>query len=250
MRTVINFIRALLFNVVFYGGTAVLCFAYIPTLVLPRPVFMVFIRFYFHWVAWAEKYVLGLKYEVRGWENVPKNGAFLIAAKHQSAYETMKFHVLFKDPAIILKRELLRIPLWGWMAAKARMIAIDRTDGKSALQTILENAKPVVESGRPIVIFPQGTRVPVGAYKPYKFGITRMYEHFDIPILPMAINAGVYWKKKAFIKRPGTVVFEFLPPIMPGQDPKKVLATLEKDIESHSDALVAQARQTLKIEKK
>lgn len=233
--------RGILFNIVFYTGTLLICIAYIPALLLPRHIFLYCLEFYFRFVYVTEKYVLGLDFRVIGTENLPKNGAYLVASKHQSAYETMKIHLLFNDPAVIYKKELGKIPLWGWMIKKGRMIAIDRSAGKSAIQTIIDNAKPVIESGRPIIIYPQGTRVAVGVDKPYKYGFMKLYETYDIPIVPVALNSGVYWKRNAWIKKPGIVTFEILPAIPPGQNPKASFETVKTLLEDHSDRLCSEA---------
>lgn len=233
-----TFLRSLLFNILFFGSTALICILYIPTLLLPRPIFMKFIIFYYQWVAFLEKYIIGLTYEVKGIENLPKDGAFLVGMKHQSAYETMKLHLLFNDPAIILKRELLRIPIWGWLAAKCEMIGIDRQKGKSSLQVMVERTRPVIERGRPVVIFPQGTRVPIGQSKPYKKGIVKLAESFDLPIVPVAMNSGLFWPKKSFIKRSGKVTFNILPPIQCQEKTVDTLKQLQTIIETESDKLI------------
>lgn len=237
----ILFIRQILFNIVFYGATTLFCIVLTPAMLLPRPLFIKGLTSYFYSVYYIEKYVLGLDFEVRGAENIPKSGPFLVAAKHYSAYETMKLHVLFYDPAIIMKKELSYIPLWGWLAMKARMIFIDRGAASTALKSILAGAQRVEREGRPLVIFPQGTRVGINdtpAEKPYKSGIGRMYEATNQPILPLAMNSGLFWKKKAFFKYPGKVIFEFLPIIPAGLPPAEVLKQLESSIEAASTALV------------
>lgn len=237
----ILFIRQILFNIVFYGATIVFCIALTPAMLLPRSVFIIGLNAYFKSVHLIEKYILGLDFEVRGKEYIPTTGSFLVAAKHYSAYETMKLHLLFSDPAIIMKKELSRIPLWGWLAMKARMIFIDRGSREVALSSIIAGAKRVEAEGRPLVIFPQGTRVAIDEtpdQKPYKGGIIRMYESTHQPILPLAMNSGLYWKKNAFFKYPGKVIFEFLPPIPPGMKGSEVLAQLQNALEKKSNELV------------
>jgi 1-acyl-sn-glycerol-3-phosphate acyltransferase len=205
---------------------------------------MIGLNGYFKSVHVVEKYVLGLDFEIRGAEFVPTSGGFIVAAKHYSAYETMKIHLLFNDPAIIMKKELSYIPLWGWLATKGRMIFIDRGARDVALKSIVNGAKRIEREGRPLVIFPQGTRVSITdtpAHKPYKGGIARMYEATHQPILPLATNSGLYWKKNAFLKYPGKVIFEFLPPIPPGLSGQEALAKIEMLIEERSSKLVAEA---------
>jgi 1-acyl-sn-glycerol-3-phosphate acyltransferase len=198
------------------------------------------VKWYLSTVGWLERTLVGIRYEVRGRENLP-DGPFLLAAKHQSAWETMKLHLLVKDPAIILKRELMWIPIWGWYAAKAKMIPVDRGAGGAAIKSLIRNSRPVRDEGRPIVIFPQGTRVAPGTYRPYRIGVGVLYDSLGIPIVPMALNAGLYWPRHSFLKHPGTVVVEFLPPIMPGQPRAEAMRDLEERLEAASDRLVTAA---------
>ncbi len=235
------FLRSLAFNIAFHVWTAVACIGLLWMLLLPRRAMIRVVTWYFGTIAWLERTLVGIHYEVRGREHVPASGSFLLAAKHQSAWETLKLHFLVNDPAIILKRELLWIPIWGWYAAKARMIAVDRGARGRAVASLLRNAKPVRDEGRPIVIFPQGTRVAVGAYRPYRIGVGVLYENLNIPIVPMALNAGLYWARHSFIKRPGTIVVEFLPPIQPGLGRAKAMQVLEEQLEAASDRLVVAA---------
>lgn len=235
------FIRQILFNVVFYGATTIFCIILTPAMLLPRPIFIIGLNSYFKSVHLIEKYILGLDFEIRGKEHIPATGSFIVAAKHYSAYETMKLHLLFFDPAIIMKKELSRIPLWGWLAMKAKMIFIDRGSREIALNSIVAGAKRVEAEGRPLVIFPQGTRVAIDDTpdrKPYKGGIIRMYEATHQPILPLAMNSGLYWKKNAFFKYPGKVIFEFLPPIPSGLSGADALARLQEALETKSNELV------------
>jgi len=141
-----------------------------------------------------------------------------------------------------MKKELSRIPLWGWLAMKAKMIFIDRGSREIALNSIVAGAKRVEAEGRPLVIFPQGTRVAIDdtpESKPYKGGIIRMYEATNQPILPLAMNSGLFWKKNAFFKKPGKVIFEILPPIPAGLSGADALAQLQNVLETKSNELVA-----------
>lgn len=237
-------LRSILFNIAFYGTTALACVLCLPGLLLPTKQAMLIVKFFVGSVHFFEKHLLGLDYEVRGWEHVPKEGAFIVAAKHQSAYETMKLHVLFDYPAVVLKKELLNIPLWGWFLKKSGPIAIDRSQGKQASQQIVDGALEVEKQNRPIIIFPQGTRVlpsHTAQDKPYKNGVVRMYKATNMPIVPMALNSGVFWPRNSFLKKPGKVIFEFLPPIPHGRYPEGVLAELELKLETASKALMDEA---------
>ena len=230
-------VRVLLFNVLFYCATAVQCLILLPTLVLPREVFLSVVKFWVRFTYVLEKYVLGLQFEVRGAENLPESGPYIVAAKHMSAYETMKLHYLFDDPAIVLKQELYRIPLWGWFLKKADMIGINRKNREEAVASIVAGAQRMKDQGRVMVIFPQGTRVKPDAtpqQKPYRPGVVKMAVATGLPIIPMALNSGLFWPRNAFFKRPGKVVFEFLPPITPEDGDEQVIKTLGEVIDVHS----------------
>jgi len=235
------FLRSLTFNVAFIVWTALMCVGLLWMLLLPRDRMMAVVRWYLGSIAWMERTILGLRFEVRGRENLPRSGSYILAAKHQSAWETMKLHLIVHDPAIVLKRELTWIPTWGWYAKKSRMIAVDRGARGRALTSLIENSKPVRDEGRPIVIFPQGTRVAPGAYRNYRIGVGVLYEQLGIPIVPMALNAGLYWPRRSFIKRPGTIVVEILPPIPAGLQRHEAMIELENRLEAATDRLVVAA---------
>ncbi|WP_207456361.1 lysophospholipid acyltransferase family protein [Azospirillum sp. SYSU D00513] len=234
-------LRSLLFNVAFNLWTALMCFALLWMLLLPRERMIRVVVWYLRTVAWMERVIVGIRYEVRGREHLPRSGSYILAAKHQSAWETMKLHLLVEDPAVVLKRELMRIPIWGWYAAKARMIPVDRGARGRAIASLTRNATPVRDEGRPIVIFPQGTRVAPGDYRPYRVGVGVLYETLEIPIVPMALNAGLYWPRRSFLKRPGTVVVEFLPPIPAGLPRAEAMRLLEERLEEATDRIVVAA---------
>lgn len=237
-----NVIRSILFNILYYGSTAILCILYVPTVLLPQRLYIKALNLYFHYVAFLEKYVLGLSYVVIGKEHIPKDGPYIIAAKHQSAYETLKLYILFDNPAVILKKELFNIPLWGWLAKKAGHIGIDRSNRQTSVQSINDGARRVAEEGRAIIIFPQGTRVGIGQTRPYKKGVARMAEKIDLPIIPLALNSGVFWPRNAFWKRSGTVTFKYLPVIPAGTPTDKIMKTLEHALESESNKLTKEAK--------
>lgn len=232
--------RSTVFTLSFYLWTLGACLAFLPGLLLPKKQALWIVRCWVGGIYLLEKYVLGLDYEVRGWEHVPKSGAFIVAAKHKSPYETMKLNRLFADPAIILKKELLHVPLWGPFLAKAEPIAIDRKSGTKAVLQLVDGAMRIKEQNRPIVIFPQGTRVnpdTTTAERPYKIGVARMALATGMPVIPLALNSGVFWPKGAFLKKPGRVVFEFLPALSPTTDEKVLLTDLETRLEAASRRL-------------
>ena len=228
--------------------TLLICIPGLPSLLLPRRIFMGVIQLWVSIESFFERHILGLRYEIRGQEHLPADGPFIVAAKHQSTYETYKLHELFKDPAIILKKELLSIPLWGAYLKKSGVIAIDRSSPQKAAASVRMGAIAMAEAGRTIVIFPQGTRVKPGltandvSYKP---GVYRIQEATQLPIVPMALNSGMFWPKGAVLKKRGTVVFEFLPPIEAGLGRQELMDTLETALEGKSNALMAEAQQLL-----
>lgn len=239
-------IRSILFNILFYPITAVTCLLFIPTLFMPRGAILWVTRLWVNIVAFLEKHILGLTFEIRGQEFLPKNGSYLVAAKHQSAYETMKLHHLFGDPTIVLKKELLSIPVFGSFLKKIGVIAIDRSSKERAINSIIGGAKKMQDQERAIIIFPQGTRVNVNAStkkKPYKGGIVKMYKNTNMPVIPLALNSGMFWGRNSFIKKPGKVIFEFLAPIEQGLPDKKVMEALEDRLEEKSIALMIEAKQ-------
>lgn len=237
-------IRTALFNILFYFFTALACILALPALVMPKKAIMRIIRSYVHINYFLERTILRLDYRIEGLENLPENGTFILAAKHQSTYETLKLHILFDDPAIILKKELLKIPLWGNFLKKTDVIAIDRSSREEAMKSITEGAKRMKKQGRPIVIFPQGTRVSTDASpadKPYKFGVAKIQEATHLPIIPLALNAGYFYPRHRWLKRPGTVTFSFLKPIKPFLKRQRVMNELQEQIETKSDELLIDA---------
>jgi 1-acyl-sn-glycerol-3-phosphate acyltransferase len=233
-------VRSLLFQVAFYGATAVLAVVGLPLLLAPWRVMMRF------GTAWSRlsldllKLCAGLDWEVRGRANLPR-GPCLIAMKHQSAWDTLAVPVLFDLPAIVIKRELGWIPFYGWYARHAGMIALDRSGAANALRRMLAEAAAAVANGRPIVIFPEGTRTAVGAKPRYLPGVFAVYRELNLPLVPVAVNSGLYWGRRAFVKRPGRIVVEILPPIPSGGTRREVMATLETAIETATASLVAEA---------
>lgn len=184
--------------------------------------------------------ICGITYEVRGREHIATTPA-LYASKHQSAWDTIIFLILLPSPAYVLKRELLRIPLWGWYLWRMQMIAIDRAAGGQGLKDMLKQAKARVNDGRPIVIFPEGTRMKVGAPPTYHPGVLALYNTLKLPTIPVALNSGCFWGKNAFTKRPGKIIIEFLPPIPPGLPKDEFMPRLQNAIEPATAKLIAEA---------
>ncbi|MGB8274798.1 MAG: lysophospholipid acyltransferase family protein, partial [Alphaproteobacteria bacterium] len=165
----------------------------------------------------------------------------VLAVKHQSAFETLALPLILGDPAFVVKRELFAIPLFGWFLARLGMIAIDRKAGAAALKSIVRRAKRALATGRHVVIFPEGTRVALHAKRPYHAGVAALYAMAGAPVVPVALDSGLYWRRRGFLKRPGRVVIEFLPPIAPGLDRDAFMAELQSRIEGATKRLVAEA---------
>lgn len=183
--------------------------------------------------------ICGIRYEVRGAEYISTQPV-IYASKHQSAWDTIIFLILLRHPAYVLKRELLRIPLWGWYLWRMKMIAIDRSAGGQGLKDMLRQAKARIADNRSIVIFPEGTRMKVGAPAQYHPGVLAMYNQLKLPTVPVALNSGCFWGKNAFTKRPGTIIIEFLPPIPPGLPKEEFMPRLQNAIEPATAKLISQ----------
>lgn len=233
-------LRSLAFNVAFFGWTILCAFLLLPLFLCPHAHAVKGGKLWIRGIFWICRYVLGLHVRVVGYENLPK-GPVILAAKHQSAWETFVFHYLFSDPAIALKQELLWIPFFGWYLKKTGMIPLSRSKGKGVqdLKNLLGRARDAAEKGRQIVIFPEGTRSKPGHKGTYQSGVASLYSHLKLPIIPVAHNAGLYWPRRGFIKYPGTVTIEFLAPIHPGLSRQDFMCRLEDVIEIRTNELVA-----------
>src|SRR5471030_2705740 len=231
--------RSLLFNVGWYAGSTVIALAGAPILLLPRRAVVAWARVWIAFVLWWLRLTCGLCHRVTGLENLPK-GPVIIAAKHQSSWETLAFTLLFDDIAIVLKRELLFIPVVGWAMARAGNIAVARGEGASALRGLLRQAKATIAAGRSIAIFPEGTRVAPGDQKPYQAGAAALYRQLGLPVVPVALNSGLFWGRLKFVKRPGVITLEILPPIAPGLGRETFMATLRERIETATARLVTE----------
>jgi 1-acyl-sn-glycerol-3-phosphate acyltransferase len=230
-------LRSLLFNVLFYGNLAVHSIVALPTFILPYQVLLAFIRSYARTSLWLLSVVCGIKVEWRGLDKIPR-GACIIACKHQSAWETFALYAVLRDPAYILKRELMWIPFFGWYAWKSRLIPVDRSAGMAALSRMTARAQQELRRGRQLVIFPEGTRRPPGAEPDYKPGAAFLYGKADVPCVPMALNSGLFWPRRSLRRVPGTIVVEALDPIPPGLDRKAFAARLQDVLETATARLV------------
>lgn len=236
-------LRSALFNVAFYAWTVILVLWAIPCLVLPRGVAVWFMETWSSVVQRLMVWMVDLHLRVGGREHLPP-GPCIVASKHQSAFDTLVFHTLLRDPAMVMKRELTWIPLYGWYSRKAQMIAVDRKGGAGALKKMIRAARAAKAQGRPIVIFPEGTRVPPGETRPYQPGVAALYRDLGVPVVPVALDTGLYWPRRRFLRPPGTMRLEFLPPIPPGLDRKAFTAELERRIETRCRELLDSANKS------
>lgn len=189
---------------------------------------------------WLLRTVTGTRASITGRENIPK-GPAIIAAKHQAFWEVFALVPELHRPTFILKQELMNIPLFGWYSRRLGMIPVDRKKRGAALNSILGGAESAIASGRQIIIFPEGTRTLPGATPDYRPGVHFLYARLRVPLIPLALNSGLYWPRNDFRRQPGTVAAEFLPPIPPGLDRHELLRRLEGAIEKRSLELLREA---------
>ncbi len=242
MKFVILWLRSAFFNVLFFALTAGMLLLALPFLLIPTTVIALFVaRTWARSVFVLLRWVVGLRWEVRGPRELLRPG-ILVASKHQSAWDTIVFFMLFHRPTYVMKQELMRIPVYGWLSYRQGHIAVDRKAGAAAIRGLLRQAKTAFANGRAIVIFPQGTRVAPGATLPYQPGIVGLYSALNVPVVPVALNSGLFWGRRSFVKQPGTVVIEVLPEIPPGRGRGEFLQELESRIEAATTRLETEAR--------
>lgn len=234
-------LRSLAYQVVFVLWTLVLGVLFLPLLAGRRLWAQRAARLWARGVLLLQRHLLALDFEVRGVENLPR-GPAVFASKHQSAWETLVFHHLLDDPAFILKRSLLALPFIGFYLWKSGQIAIDRKGGAKALAALMQAARRAIAEGRQIVIFPEGHRQPPGVTGEYHPGVMLLYRDLEAPLIPVALDSGLYWGRNAFLRRPGRIVLEFLPAVPRGLDRRTFMRTLRERIEGATRALEAEAR--------
>ena len=233
-------LRSLVFNLVFYACLVALAIFGLPTILLGRRRVIGLARLWGAISTWRLDKICGLRVEYRGVENIP-SGGYIIAAKHESFLETFALLKHAPDFAIVLKKQLVYIPVFGWYLLRAGQIAIDRARSLSALARMMARAREALRAGRQVFVFPEGTRRPPGAPPRYKFGVAALYEESGAPCLPVALNTGLFWGRRGFSRRPGVAVIEYLPPILPGLDRAAFCERLENDIEAACARLNAEA---------
>jgi 1-acyl-sn-glycerol-3-phosphate acyltransferase len=235
------FLRSLIYNVLFYLALLAWFVVAIPTFALPRSALMTLARLWSRSNIWMLRIVCNVKVEYRGVEKIPK-GPLIVASKHQSMWETFALLQFFDQPLFILKRELKWIPVFGLYLMKAGMIDVDRSAGGRALLKMARRAGEEVRQGRQLIIFPEGTRRAVGAAPRYKPGVAQIYANCHAPCLRVALNSGLFWPRRTFMRYPGTLVVEFLDPLPPGLPREEFLARMSGAIEEATGRLVEAAR--------
>jgi 1-acyl-sn-glycerol-3-phosphate acyltransferase len=233
--------RSVLFNLALWSWTAVMLLGALVWLAFPPRFMLAHSRFWMRGLQFLLATIVGLEYEVR--RNAPlSRRPAIYAFKHQSAWETLATHLLVPGAAIVLKRELTQIPLFGWCLLHGGMIRIDRRGGSRALRGLIDGGRAALARGASIVIFPEGTRLPPGEQRDYHPGVAALYRHLECPVVPVALNSGVFWGRRSFIKRPGRIAVEFLPPIEPGLERKAFMTELRARLEPATARLVAEAQ--------
>jgi len=235
----LNTLRSWLFAAWLFGGSTLLSLSYIPSLILPRDVVRLCLRLWGASMLFGLRWICGVKVEIRGREYLP-TGPALIAGKHQSMLDVCAPFTVMPDVCYVMKKELLYIPFFGWYAWRAGMIFVDRQAQAAALKKLVRDTQDRMRHDRQVVIFPEGTRRPVGAEPDYKPGVAALYRDLGLPCTPVATNSGQHWPAKGFMRYPGVVVFEFLPPIPAGLKRGEFMKALQEAIEPASDRLAAE----------
>ena len=235
------YVRSLVYNVLFYVLLVGWLIVAIPTFLLPRRAFMVFAKSWASSSVWLMRVICNTKVDYRGLEKIPP-GPLIVASKHQSMWETFALMQFFDAPLFIYKRELAWIPFFGWYLMKSKMIGVDRDGGMRALMEMARRAPKEIRSGRQLIIFPEGTRRPVDAPPDYMTGVGQIYANSAVPCIPVALNSGLFWPRRTFMRFPGTLVVEFLDPLPPGLKRRDFIAQIAESIEAATGRLVEAAR--------
>ena len=233
-------VRSALFNILFYLTFIALMVFGSPCLILSRRATLRVVRLWARSSLWLLATICGTSIEFRNLHLIPK-GASILAVKHQSFLETFALITVLDDFSYILKKELLSIPFFGWYLRASDQIAIDRAKRGGALAELQASVKQKLAQGRQVIIFPEGTRRPVSAPPLYKVGVSALCATSAVPCTPVALDTGLFWPRRSYLRRPGTVVIEFLPPICTGLPKRAFMTALENAIEPATDALVARA---------
>jgi 1-acyl-sn-glycerol-3-phosphate acyltransferase len=236
-------VRSIIYTIVFYIVTALYVVLGSWLLFGPRSWAMKGLELHGRTCVWLLRVICGTKLEVRGAENKPEGG-YLVVSKHQSAWDSFGLVPLFKDPAIVLKDELKWIPFYGWFCVKFEHILVKREKASVALKAMIADAKQRISIGREVVIFPEGTRTVPGAPPDYKPGYVALYEALGVPAVPLALNTGLFWPRRSFMRYPGTMIVEFLPALPPGLPRAEFRRGVESALETATGRLIAEAAAT------
>jgi 1-acyl-sn-glycerol-3-phosphate acyltransferase len=239
----VKFLRSVLFDAAFYITSFIIMFIFLPLMILPQRAIFWAGRIWAGVTMSLLRMIVGLSYRVEGVENLPLGGC-IVACKHESAWETLIFHILLNRPGYALKRELMWIPLINLYFWRMGMVVIDRGAGAKALKSLIHGARRVIDQGRPLVIYPEGTRSAPGVPGNYQAGVGVLYKDLNVPVVPVALNSGSFWGRRSPIKLPGQIVIQFLPPIHPGLPRAEFMETLENCIEKNSRKLYVLANAT------
>jgi len=238
-------LRSLVFNALFYVNTALWLIAALPTFFMPYRAIIEVAKAWGRFNRALTRMVAGIDYEIRGAEKIPR-GPVIVAAKHQSAWETFALLSLFDNPTFIIKRELQWIPIFGWFTIKGRMVPVQRGAGSQTLTNMIERARIELSRGRQLVIFPEGTRRAPGAEPRYKYGVAQLYAAEGVPCIPIALNSGLFWPRRSLRRNPGTILVEVLDPILPGLDKDVFIERLKNEIETATARLIAESQVKLR----
>jgi 1-acyl-sn-glycerol-3-phosphate acyltransferase len=230
-------LRSLIFVALFYLWSAAAVIIFVPVLLGPRRWTMRVMSGWSRGFTWLLRVVCDIRLEVRGRAYLP-TGAALVAAKHQCMFDALGALAIYPDACFVTRKELFLIPFFGWYCAKAGMITVDRAGHAKALRKMVADGRRRMEEARQLVIFPEGHRMPPGEAGQYRPGVAALYRELGLPCTPVATNAGTHWPAHGFIRRPGTIVVEFLEPIPPGLNRALFMRTLEERIETASAALL------------
>lgn len=231
-------LRSALFNALFFSITAMTCVLGLALLPFPRRLMRRYVQGWARLILWLLRVVCGIGLRVTGRENLPA-GPVVVAAKHQSAYDTVVWLALLPDPVYVLKQELLKIPAWGRLARHYGSVAVDRKGGATALKRMVREAGAVLAEGHQIVIFPEGTRTLPGQRIPYQPGVVALAAASGAPVVPVATDSGLRWGRGALSRKlPGPITVAILPPLPPGLPRVQLVAALEEAIERETDRLV------------
>jgi 1-acyl-sn-glycerol-3-phosphate acyltransferase len=235
------FLRSLIYNVLFYALLVFWILVAIPTFLMPPRAFMAVAKAWARSSVWLMRVVCNTRVEYRGVEKIPE-GPLIVASKHQSMWETFALLQFFDAPLFIYKRELAWIPFFGWYLMKSKMIGVDRSAGGRSLLAMARRAGEEVRRGRQLIIFPEGTRAAVDAPPHYKTGVAQVYVDCGVTCLPVALNSGLFWPRRTFMRYPGTLVVEFLDPLPPGLSRREFIARVSTVIEDATNRLVEASR--------